>query len=56
MTGKRNPQRDEAQKEKLRVLRDAIQEGLDSGLSELTMDDAWQEAERRLNRNKPKRS
>ena len=32
---------------KLRALKQAIQEGLDSGVSERTMDEVWADAERR---------
>ncbi len=35
------------QEQKLSVLKQAIQEGLDSGISDRTMRDAWNEAERR---------
>jgi Arc/MetJ-type ribon-helix-helix transcriptional regulator len=52
MTTKRNPPRDDG--EKLRELREAIQEGLDSGTSERTMADIWAEAERRFYLRKAK--
>ena len=39
--------RDQEQNAKLVALRQAIQEGLDSGISDRTMSDIWEEAERR---------
>jgi antitoxin ParD1/3/4 len=39
--------RDQAQDAKFRVLKEAIQEGLDSGISERTLGEIWEEAERR---------
>jgi antitoxin ParD1/3/4 len=39
--------RDQEQNAKLLALRQAIQEGLDSGISDRTMSDIWEEAERR---------
>ena len=39
--------RDQEQNAKLLALKQAIQEGLDSGISDRTMRDAWDEAERR---------
>ena len=35
------------QEQKLNVLKQAIQEGLDSGISERTMSDIWADAQRR---------
>jgi antitoxin ParD1/3/4 len=35
------------QEQKLSALKQAIQEGLDSGISDRTVSDAWNEAERR---------
>jgi antitoxin ParD1/3/4 len=39
--------RDQEQNAKLVALRQAIQEGLDSGISDRTMSDIWDEAEQR---------
>ena len=39
--------RDQEQNAKLSALRRAIQEGLDSGVSDRTMSELWEEAERR---------
>jgi len=39
--------RDQEQNAKLLALKQAIQDGLDSGVSERTVRDAWDEAERR---------
>lgn len=39
--------RDQEQNAKLLALRQAIQEGLDSGISDRTMSDIWEEVERR---------
>jgi len=39
--------RDQEQNAKLLALRQAIQEGIDSGVSERTMSDIWADAERR---------
>jgi antitoxin ParD1/3/4 len=39
--------RDQEQSAKLRALKQAIQEGLDSGISDRTMSDIWEEVERR---------
>lgn len=39
--------RDQEQKEKFRALKQAIQEGLDSGVSHRNLDEIWQEAETR---------
>ena len=39
--------RDQEQNAKLLALKQAIQEGLDSGVSERTMSDIWADAERR---------
>jgi antitoxin ParD1/3/4 len=39
--------RDQEQHTKLHALRDAIQEGLDSGVSEKTLSEIWEEAEHR---------
>jgi antitoxin ParD1/3/4 len=38
--------REQENTEKYAALKKAIQEGLDSGVSDLTIDDAWSEAER----------
>lgn len=43
---------DSEQNAKLIALRQAIQEGLDSGVSNRTMDEAWAEAERRHRRKR----
>lgn len=42
--------KDQADKQKVEELRAAIQEGLDSGLSERTVEDIWKEAEERYAR------
>ncbi len=39
--------RDQEQKTKFEALKAAIQEGLDSGISKRTVDDIWEEAEKR---------
>lgn len=39
--------RDQAEQQKLEELRIAIQEGLDSGISDKTIDQIWKEAEER---------
>lgn len=39
--------RDQAEQQKLEELRAAIQEGLDSGVSDKTVDQIWKEAEER---------
>jgi antitoxin ParD1/3/4 len=39
--------RDQADQQKLDELRSALQEGLDSGISDKTVDDIWREAEER---------
>lgn len=39
--------RDQADQQKLDELKNAIQEGLDSGLSDKTVDEIWREAEER---------
>jgi antitoxin ParD1/3/4 len=39
--------RDQEQSARFRALKQAIQEGLDSGLSELSIDDIWREVEKR---------
>ncbi len=42
--------RDQADKQKINELRAAIQDGLDSGLSDRTVEDIWKEAEERYTR------
>ncbi|MAU15339.1 MAG: type II toxin-antitoxin system ParD family antitoxin [Muricauda sp.] len=44
--------KDQAQQQKLEELRAAIQEGLDSGVSDKTVDQIWQEAEERYAKKK----
>ena len=39
--------RDQEQKAKFKALKQAIQEGLDSGISDKTVSDIWEEAEKR---------
>jgi len=39
--------RDQAHNARLRALKETIQEGLDSGISERTLGEIWEEAERR---------
>ena len=39
--------RDQADQQKLAEFRSALQEGLDSGISDKTVDDIWREAEER---------
>ena len=43
--------RDQAEQQKLDELRAALQEGLDSGISDKTVQEIWKEAEERHSRN-----
>ena len=43
--------RDQAEKQKLDELRAALQEGLDSGISDKTVEEIWKEAEKRHTQN-----
>lgn len=43
--------RDQAEQQKLDELRAALQEGLDSGISDKTVEEIWKEAEERHTRN-----
>lgn len=43
--------RDQAEQQKLDELRTALQEGLDSGKSDKTVEEIWKEAEERYTRN-----
>jgi antitoxin ParD1/3/4 len=44
--------RDQEQNAKLLALKQAIQEGLDSGISERSMSDIWEDAKRRYRSNR----